>query len=150
MSTEQPARTLAQAQQLVEAVMKLPGLPSANGFSIVTVELGFVALAVAPQPNLLQFHGALHGGAIAALADQAAGAAVSTTLPSDQIAVTVELKLNYLAPAKGERIVAEARAVPGGKSIGVAEIKVFAERGDQRNLAAIGLATMRSVPFRLP
>ena len=149
MSTEQPARTLAQAQQLVEAVMKLPGLPSANGFNIVTVELGFVALAVAPQPNLLQFHGALHGGAIAALADQAAGAAISTTLPSDQIAVTVELKLNYLAPAKGERIVAEARAVPGGKSIGVAEIKVFAERGDQRNLAAIGLATMRSVPFRL-
>lgn len=147
MSTEPPLRTLDQARQLVNAVMKLPGLPSASGFSVVAVELGFVALAVAPQPNLLQFHGALHGGAIAALADQAAGAAVSTTLPSDQIAVTVELKLNFLAPAVGERVVAEAHAVPGGKSIGVAEIKVFAERGGQRSLASIGLATMRAVPL---
>jgi len=92
----------------------------------------------------------LHGGAIAALADQAAGAAVSSTLPTDQIAVTVELKLNYLAPAKGESIVAEARAVPGGHAIGVAEVKVFAELGGDRSLVAIGLATMRAVPFALP
>lgn len=130
--------------------MALPGFGAAHGFAIDTVDVGRVVLSVASRPDLLQFTGALHGGAVAALADMAAGAAISTALTPGRIAVTIELKLNYLAPAAGDRIVAEARAVRTGGSIGVAEISVHAEKAGSRRQVAIGLATLRAIPFELP
>ncbi len=143
-------RSAGDARAFVEAVMALPGFASAHGFVIDTVDTGRVVLGVVPRPDLMQFTGALHGGAVAALADMAAGAAISTILPPGRIPVTIELKLNYLAPAVGDRILAEARAVPGGGAIGVAEIAVFAERPEGIRRVAIGLATMRAIPFDLP
>ncbi len=150
MTMSEPIRSLTEARALVDAVMALPGFSSAHGFAIEAVDIGQVALSVVPRPDLLQFTGALHGGVVAALADMAAGAAVSTALPPGRIAVTVELKVNYLAPAMGDRIVAEARAVPAGGSIGVAQVAVHAEKAGNRRQVAIGLATLRAIPFELP
>lgn len=59
----------------------------------------------------LQGQGVFHGGVIAALADHAAGAAVTTAMPKGRFAVTVSLQVSYLAPGKGETLIARAKAV---------------------------------------
>lgn len=63
-------------QALVDMVMALPGFARESGMSVVSVAPDRVELALVKRQDLLQFGGHFHGGVIAALADQAAGAAV--------------------------------------------------------------------------
>ena len=71
----------------------------------VRIQLALPPSLRKPQPpprrdDLLQFFGHFHGGVITALADQAAGIAITSRLPG-RIGVTVEIKINFLAPAAG-------------------------------------------------
>jgi uncharacterized protein (TIGR00369 family) len=139
-------------RRLVETVMALPGFARSSGMTIENVAPGQVALALARRADLLQFGGNFHGGVITALADQAAGAAVSTTLPAGKIGVTVEIKINFLASASGDDIVARAETLRTGGGIGVAKIEVFTRSSQSETLCAFGTATMRAVdkPIGLP
>lgn len=137
----------ARLHRLVETVTGLPGLMSHFGTQVVTVGSGHVELAITRAPHLLQFSGALHGGVVAALADHAAGAAVSTVLPADHIAVTVDLHINYLAPADGQTLVARAHAADVGRSISVAQVDLFAVAHGIERRCALATATMRAVPW---
>ena len=74
------------------------GFSHAAGFRIVTVEPGHAEVALARRDDLVQFFGHFHGGVITALADQAAGIAVTSGLPKGRIGVTVEIKVNFLRP----------------------------------------------------
>jgi uncharacterized protein (TIGR00369 family) len=124
------------------------GYLKASSVEIVSAEPGAVTLKVAKKPELLQFNGFFHGGVIAGLADHAAGAAVTTSLPADRIGVTVDLHVSYLRPASGDCLVARARAVSVGQTICVAQVEVFtpAENGEER-LCAIATCNLRSVYF---
>jgi uncharacterized protein (TIGR00369 family) len=64
---------------------------SAMGTRVVAVEPSHVHLAIDRRPDLLQFSGHFHGGVIAALADHAAGGAVTTALLEGQIAMTIDV-----------------------------------------------------------
>jgi uncharacterized protein (TIGR00369 family) len=90
---------------LAEAV-NARGFTGAAGFRIVKVEPGFAELSLARRDDLLQFFGHFHGGVITALADQAAGIAVTSGRPKGRIGVTVELKVNFLSPANRNELVA--------------------------------------------
>jgi uncharacterized protein (TIGR00369 family) len=136
-------------RELVERVTSRPGYTSATGVRVLVVEAGHVHMALDRRPDLLQFNGHFHGGVIAGLADHAAGAAVTTALPAGRIAVTVDLHINFLAPADGEAIHAKARAVRAGGTIGVACIDVLTVREGIEQLCAIATATMRSVELSL-
>ncbi|MCA1551189.1 PaaI family thioesterase [Bradyrhizobium sp. BRP19] len=126
-------------------IMAMSGFPQSSGMRVVAAEPGNVALALTKKPELTQFFGHFHGGVIAGLADQAAGAAVSTALPKGRIAVTVEIKINFLGPADGEEIIASAEAIQVGGSIAVAKVEVVSESKGNRRVCAFGLATMRAV-----
>lgn len=126
-------------------IMAMSGFPHASGMRVVSAGPGKVSLALTKKPELTQFFGHFHGGVIAGLADQAAGAAVSTALPKGRIAVTVEIKVNFLGPADGEEIIANAEAIQVGGSIGVAKVEVVSQAKGQRRVCAFGLATMRAV-----
>src|SRR5215468_11053761 len=109
---------------LAEAV-NAKGFTGAAGFRIVKVEPGYAELSLARRDDLLQFFGHFHGGVITALADQAAGMAVTSGLPKGRIGVTVELKINFLAPADKAELVARAKTLQMSGSIGVATVEIF-------------------------
>ena len=138
MTTERNPPSLAEA-------VNARGFTGAAGFRIIKVGPGYAELAVTRRDDLVQFFGHFHGGVIAALADHAAGAAVSSGLPEGRIAVTVELKVNFLWPADRNELVARARTLQMSGSIGVATVELFSRDEKSERLCAFCTATMRAV-----
>jgi uncharacterized protein (TIGR00369 family) len=137
--------TKTNSMKLLDTIMTMPGFASASGMRVVDAEPGRVSLALTKRPDLLQFAGHFHGGVITALADQAAGAAVTSALLEGRIGVTVEIKINFLSPADGEEIIARAEAMQAGSTIGVAKIEVITKNNGTERVCAFGTATMRAV-----
>src|SRR4030095_16193104 len=113
----------------LERVMDLLGFPKSTGMRLVSAEPGKVTMALAKRPELTQFFVHFHGGVIAGLADHAAGACATSSMPDGKIAVTVEIKINYLAPAAGEEMIARAETIQAGSSIGVVKVEVASQKG---------------------
>jgi uncharacterized protein (TIGR00369 family) len=131
--------------RLVEAVTSAPGYTSSIGTRVVAAEAGYVELALDRRPELLQFNGYFHGGVIAGLADHAAGGAVTTALPEGRFAVTVCLDVHFLAPANGETLVARAKAIQAGSTIGVARVDVISLAGGVETACAVATVTLRAI-----
>lgn len=95
------------------------------------------------QDNLKQQTGVVHAGALAALADQTAAAAAITLLPADKTVVSLEFKINLLAPARGELLNCEARVLKSGRSIMVSEAEIYAipdkSQGDRALVSKLNL-----------
>jgi uncharacterized protein (TIGR00369 family) len=121
------------------------GFTRAAGFRVISVETGRAEVALTRREDLLQFMGHFHGGVITALADQAAGIAVTSGLPKGKIGVTVEIKVNFLAPADGRELVARAKTLKMSGSIGVATVEVFTTDDTSERLCAFCTATMRAL-----
>jgi uncharacterized protein (TIGR00369 family) len=121
------------------------GFGGAAGFRVVAVQVGVAEVALSRRDDLLQFFGHFHGGVITALADQAAGIAVTSGLPKGRIGVTVELKINFLEPASGPELVARAKTLKMSGSIGVATVEIFSKDGASETLCAFATATMRAL-----
>jgi uncharacterized protein (TIGR00369 family) len=138
MSTELNPPSLAEA-------VNAKGFTGAAGFRVLAVKPGYAELAVSRRDDLVQFFGHFHGGVITALADQAAGVAVTSGLPKGRIGVTVELKVNFLVPADRSELVARAKTLQMSGSIGVATVEVFARDGSSERLCAFCTATMRAL-----
>jgi uncharacterized protein (TIGR00369 family) len=129
---------------LAEAV-NAKGFSGAAGFRVVAVQPGSAEVALARRDDLLQFFGHFHGGVITALADQAAGIAVTSSLPKGRIGVTLELKVNFLEPARGTELLARAKTLKITGSIGVATVEIFSKDGASETLCAFCTATMRAL-----
>lgn len=107
------------------------------GFCEVTAPI----LALAHQQ-----HGVAHAGMTFALGDTAAGYAALTMMPEDHEVMTAEMKINLLAPARGQRLIARGRVMRPGRRLYVTTAEVEAEDGSERRLIAILQGTM--VPVR--
>jgi uncharacterized protein (TIGR00369 family) len=129
---------------LAEAI-NAKGFTGAMGFRIVAIEPGRAELALARRDDHVQFFGHFHGGVITALADHAAGIAITSGLPKGRIGVTVEIKVNFLAPADGNELIARAKTLKMSGSIGVATVEVFTKDEKSERLCAFGTATMRAL-----
>jgi uncharacterized protein (TIGR00369 family) len=129
---------------LAEAI-NAKGFSGAAGFRVVDIQPGRAEVALSRRDDLLQFFGHFHGGVISALADQAAGIAVTSGLPRGRIGVTVELKVNFLEPASGAELVARAKSLKMSGSIGVATVEIFSKDGASETLCAFCTATMRAL-----
>src|SRR5215467_7086293 len=138
MSTELNPPSLAEA-------VNAKGFTGAAGFRIVRIEPGYAELSLARREDLVQFFGHFHGGVITALADQAAGMAVTSGLPKGRIGVTVELKVNFLSPADRNELLARAKTLKMSGSIGVATVEIFSKDGAGETLCAFCTATMRAL-----
>lgn len=116
------------------------------GARMERVEPGFCEIAVDFSPELAQQHGYFHGGLIGTLADNAGAYAAFTLLPDDASVLTVEYKMNLLAPGEGERLVARARTLRSGRRLSVSQVDVFVlERGSEK-LCATALVTLMPLP----
>jgi len=129
---------------LAEAI-NAKGFTGAAGFRILEVKPGYAELALARRDDLVQFFGHFHGGVIAALADHAAGIAVTSGLPKGKIGVTVEIKVNFLSPGDGSELIARAKTLKMSGSIGVATVEVFTRDDKSERLCAFCTATMRAL-----
>jgi uncharacterized protein (TIGR00369 family) len=138
MTTELNPPSLAEA-------VNAKGFTGAAGFRIVKIEPGYAEVSLARREDLVQFFGHFHGGVITALADQAAGIAVTSGLPKGRIGVTVELKVNFLSPADRNELVARAKTLQMSGSIGVATVEIFTRDEKSERLCAFCTATMRAL-----
>jgi uncharacterized protein (TIGR00369 family) len=134
-------------RELVERVTYAPGYTSAVGTRVESAEAGYVVMSLARTDHVLQANGFFHGGVIAGLADHAAGGAVTTAMPPGRFAVTVNLQVSFLAPAKGTSLIARARALQVGSTIGVARVDVASLADGVETPCAIATVTLRGVDF---
>ena len=112
------------------------------GAQIVDVRPRYCAIAITPRPEIAQQHGYVHAGIVSAIIDTAGGYAGFTLFPEDSSVLTVEFKLNLLAPAAGERLLAEGYVVKAGRTLAITRGEVHAETGEQRTLVALMQQTL--------
>jgi uncharacterized protein (TIGR00369 family) len=89
-----------------------------------------------------QQDGFLHAGIVTTLMDSACGYAAYTLMPADSRVLSVEFKVNFLNPARGERFRAEGRVAKSGRTVSVCEGKLFALENGKSSLVAMMQATM--------
>lgn len=133
----------------VAASFARQGAMATIGATLVAVEPGYCAIALVPGPAVSQQHGYVHAGIVATIVDSAGGYAGFTLFPPEASVLSVEFKLNLLAPAQGERLVAEGFVVKSGRTLTIARGEVHAESGGRRTLVALmqqTLMTMRGRP----
>lgn len=95
------------------------------GATLVAVEPGAVTIDLPFRPDLLQQHGFLHAAALTAVVDSACGFAALTLMPPEAAVLTIEFKVNFLAPAAGKRFRAVGRVVRAGRNICVSSGEVL-------------------------
>ena len=124
------------------------GLMSHLGALLAHVGPGRVHIVLPSRPEVMQQHGYFHAGATSAIADSAGGYAAFTLFPADTSVLTVEYKINLLAPAMGDYIEAVGTVLKSGRTLTVCRLEVFGVQGDQRSLLAAGQQTLICVHGR--
>jgi uncharacterized protein (TIGR00369 family) len=114
------------------------GATSLLGLSLESLEKGRVVFSMRVKPRHKQFHGVMHGGVLATVADTVAAIAAYTTVPKGTEIATVEMKINFLEAVPGGRIKAEGRVLRTGRNFVVTECEIYKEDG---TLAAKALLT---------
>src|SRR5690349_22665135 len=108
------------------------GLMKHLGAELVELTAGHATIRVPFRVELTQQHGYFHAGVSGAIADSACGYAAYTLMPADSSVLTVEYKLNLLAPAAGEKLVARARVMRSGKTLKICTGDVYVHKnGDE-------------------
>jgi uncharacterized protein (TIGR00369 family) len=102
---------------------------------------GAVDIVLPLRPELSQQHGFAHAGAAWAIADSAAGYAAQTLMAAEDGVLTVELKINLLAPARGERLIARGRVERAGRQLTVARSDVVAVEDGREVAVALAVGT---------
>jgi uncharacterized protein (TIGR00369 family) len=112
------------------------------GARLLSVTPGEVMIELPWDDRLGQQHGALHAGAVASIADSACGYAALSLMPQGAAVMSVEFKVNLLAPGRGDRFLALGRVRRSGRTLTVCEGAVRAIQNDKEREIAIVTATM--------
>jgi len=112
------------------------------GAQLADVRPGYCAIALPVRNDLLQQHGYVHAGILSMIVDTAGGYAGFSLFPDDAAVLTVEFKVNLLAPALGQRLIAEGFVVKPGRTLAITRGEVHAEHEGQRTLVAIMQQTL--------
>ena len=112
------------------------------GASLAAVRPGEVEIVLPCRTELTQQHAYIRGGIVGMIADNACGYAAFTLMPAEATVLTVEYKINLLAPAEGGRLLARARVLRPGRTLMVAEARVHAVQGEEEVLVATALGTL--------
>lgn len=140
----------AEVRQRIADSFARQGLMRHLGAELTHVGPGRVHITLPCRPEVTQQDGYVHAGATSAIADTAGGYAAYTLFPPGTAVLTVEYKLNLLAPARGDRLEAEGVMLRSGRTLTVCRIDVYAVSGPDRTLAAAAQQTVICVPDRSP
>lgn len=118
------------------------GLMAHLGARVAHIAPGRVHIVLPSRPEVTQQHGYFHAGATSAIADSAGGYAAFTLFPEDTSVLTVEYKINLLAPAVGDSIEAVGTVLKSGRTLTVCQLEVFGVQDGRRSLVANGQQTL--------
>ena len=118
------------------------------GARLVRVEPGEVELELPFRDDLTQQHGFLHAGFVTTLVDSACGYAALSLMDTESAVLSVEYKVNLLAPAVGERMRAIGRVIKTGRTLVVCTGEVIAVSGASESTVTVMQATMMAVRGR--
>ena len=119
------------------------GLMRHLGARLTHIGPGRVHIVLPARPEVTQQHGFVHAGATSAIADSAGGYAAYTLFPEDSDVLTVEYKINLLAPARGAYIEAVGTVVKSGRTLTVCRLEAHGVHPDgTRTLIAHGQQTL--------
>ncbi|SEP74182.1 PaaI family thioesterase [Thalassovita taeanensis] len=119
---------------------------STLGASLTEVQDGTAVIEAPILPGARQQHGFGHAGLTFAIGDSAAGYAALSVMPESFEVLTSEIKINLLAPAKGELLIATGKVIKSGRRLVIVTSEVVARDGDTDTLIAILQGTMVPVP----
>ena len=122
------------------------GFVQTCGIKLVSLENGAAESSLEIVRAHSQQDGFVHAGVMATMADHTAGYAAFSVVAEDFRILSVEFKINFLRPARGDRLVCRARVVKQGKKILVADSEVYDQRQGIEKLAAKALVTLIAVP----
>ena len=113
------------------------------GAELTRIEQGAVDICLDWAQGLTQQHGFLHAGMVSTALDSACGYAGLTQMPEGAAVLTIEFKINLLAPAKGQRFRMEGRVIKPGRTITVTEGRAYAvDNGQEKLIATMGCTLM--------
>ncbi|WP_370656877.1 PaaI family thioesterase [Streptomyces sp. NBS 14/10] len=119
------------------------GLMSHLGARLAHIGLGRVHIVLPARPEVTQQHGYVHAGATSAIADSAGGYAALTLFDEGSEVLTVEYKINLLAPAAGDHLEAIGTVLKHGRTLTVCQLEVCGVQADgARKLVANGQQTL--------
>ncbi|MGW2048970.1 PaaI family thioesterase [Streptomyces sp. NPDC001858] len=152
----QPEPASPEIQARIRAGFDRQGLMSHLGARITLIAPGEVHIVLPSRPEVTQQHGYFHAGATSAIADTAGGFAAFTLFPENTEVLTVEYKINLLAPAVGDHLEAVGTVLRAGRTLTVCRLEVFGvqdgegegEREGDRKLVANGQQTLIRVNGR--
>jgi len=118
------------------------------GARLTEVDEGVAEFEVEFRPELSQQNGYFHAGIIGTLADTAGGCAGATLMPPGGNVLTVEFKLNLLAPGDGEKLRARGEIIKSGRTLTVTQGKVWVTKAGTETLCALMQQTLIALPTK--
>lgn len=135
-------------EQRVRDSFAKQGAMGTLGAQLLHIAPGAVDIDLAWHERLTQQHGFLHAGMVSAALDSACGYAALTLMVPEAAVLTIEFKINLLAPAQGERFRMEGRVLKPGRTITVSEGRAFAMAAGKEKLIATMSCTLMAVTGR--
>jgi uncharacterized protein (TIGR00369 family) len=130
---------------MVQTAFENQGFMKYLGVEMAELRPGYCELHLPFKPELDQHHGYFHGGVIGSLADVSGGFAGFTLLAQGQAMLTVEYKLNIIAPGAGTYLKGVGRVLKAGRTLTVTEIDVFGVKDGVETQCATAIQTLMAV-----
>jgi uncharacterized protein (TIGR00369 family) len=136
----------AEFESRVRESFSRQGLMKNLGAELAELGAGSAEIRVPFRTELTQQHGYFHAGVSGAIADSACGYSAYTLMPADSSVLTVEYKMNLLAPADGEKLIARAQVLRSGRTLKICSADVYVEKNGAEVHCATMLATIMCLP----
>ncbi len=117
--------------------------------SLYKVEPGFCEIHVPYDVRLTQQHSFFHAGIVGTIADNASGYAAFSLMDKNSSILTVEFKLNLIAPADGELLIGRSQVLKYGKTLTICRADVFIVKDGVEKLCAASQSTLIELPNKL-
>ena len=129
----------------VRASFDAQSMMTTLGAELTELSSGHATITAPILPGSRQQHGAAHAGLTFAMGDSAAGYSALTLFPASAEVMTVEMKINLMAPGFGDSLVAEGRVIRSGRRLTVVQSEVFVVNDGIRKQIALLQGTMIAV-----
>ncbi|HET6393399.1 MAG TPA: PaaI family thioesterase, partial [Blastococcus sp.] len=131
-----------EVQTRIRASFDRQGLMGHLGARLDHIGPGRVHIVLPTRSEVTQQHGYVHAGATSAIADSAGGYAALTLFPADSEVLTVEYKINLIAPAAGDHLEAVGTVLRAGRTLTICRLEVHGVQGAEHALVATGQQTL--------
>ncbi|MEH6825648.1 MAG: PaaI family thioesterase [Motiliproteus sp.] len=112
---------------------------------LTDVQPGYCEIQLPYKKELSQQHGYFHGGIIGTIADNCGGYAAYSLLPEGTSILTVEYKINLVAPGNGERLIGRAKVIKPGRTLMISSTEIFVVSNGVEKLCATSLMTLMAM-----